>query len=477
MSAVAPEKPCWATSDARRPGEGRDPASFSRYPKYKDSGVEWLGEVPAHWEVARIKTSVASCRNGIWGSEESGSDDDIPCVRVADFDRNRLVVDQVPPTIRSVSIREREGRLLRSGDLLLEKSGGGEGQPVGCVVLYGCDAPAVCSNFVARMELRAGMIPSFWRYVHAAAYSARLTTRSINQTSGIQNFDQDRYFNERAAFPSLEEQSVIAAFLDRETAKIDALIAEQGKLIALLREKRQALISHAVTKGLDPNAPMKDSGVEWLSQVPAHWAVTRCGRFVSILSGFAFPSSGFDHDGNGTRLLRGINVGVGTLRWDGVVYWRREPQDGLDDYQMKAGDIVIGMDRPLISEGIRVAKLTSSDIPSLLLQRVASLRTSARLNGDFFAYLLTTPMFIAHFSPNTTGVSVPHISPEQIASFVIPVPSLSEQKEIVSRLADRASQLDILMVEVERNISLLKERRSALISAAVTGKIDVRHAA
>ena len=171
--------------------------------------------------------------------------------------------------------KERSTRLLSKGDLLLEKSGGGETQPVGCVVIYNDDRPAVCSNFVARMQLAPGMNSSYWRYVHAAAYAIRLTTGSINQTSGIQNLDADRYFNERAAFPTLPEQQAIATFLDIETAKIDGLMAEQRALVALLKEKRQAVISHAVTKGLNPAAPMKDSGVTWLGEVPGHWEVKK----------------------------------------------------------------------------------------------------------------------------------------------------------------------------------------------------------
>ncbi|WP_428163311.1 restriction endonuclease subunit S [Diaphorobacter sp.] len=210
--------------------------SFPRYPECKDSGVEWLGEVPVHWCVDRLKASIVSSKNGIWGDESKGDENDIPCVRVADFDRQKLRVELMEPTIRNLTSREREGRTLNKGDLLLEKSGGGENQPVGCVVLYDDERPAVCSNFVARVQLKPGMVSSYWRYVHAAAYAVRLTTGSINQTSGIQNLDQDRYYNERAAFPPPEEQTAIAIFLDRETAKIDALVAEQEKLIALLQE-------------------------------------------------------------------------------------------------------------------------------------------------------------------------------------------------------------------------------------------------
>ena len=219
--------------------------------------MSWIGHVPSHWNIDRIKASIASARNGIWGDEPQGNENDIACVRVADFDRGRLRVKQLIPTMRSVTEKERADRVLRTGDLLLEKSGGGELQPVGQIVLYQLNTPAVCSNFVARVALKPGMCADYWNYVHSAAYAVGVNVGSINQTSGIQNLDQDRYFNERAPFPPEPEQTAIAAFLDRETAKIDALIAEQEKLIALLAEKRQATISHAVTRGLNPNTPMK----------------------------------------------------------------------------------------------------------------------------------------------------------------------------------------------------------------------------
>ena len=224
--------------------------NFPRYPSYKDSGVEWLGAVPEHWRIDRIKRSTISSKNGVWGDEAKQDENDMPCVRVADFDRQALRVELDEPTLRNIVDSERVGRVLVRGDLLLEKSGGGEGQPVGCVVLYDDPRPAVCSNFVARVQTAPGMGSSFWRYVHAAAYAVRLNTRSIKQTSGIQNLDASQYFDERAGFPSIPEQTQIAAFLDRETAKIHALVAEQRRLMELLKEKRQAVISHAVTKGL-----------------------------------------------------------------------------------------------------------------------------------------------------------------------------------------------------------------------------------
>ena len=263
--------------------------SFPRYPTYKNTVTDWLGEVPEHWSVNRFKLSVESCTNGVWGEEASNDENDVTCIRVADFDRHRLEArDPDEPTIRNVSDRDIEQRSLRKGDLLIEKSGGGEKQPVGAVVLYIGTPPAVCSNFVARMRLKRGQSPSFWKYAHHAAYSLRVNTKSIKQTSGIQNLDQQQYLDESAAYPSLDEQLAIGNFLDRETAKIDALIAEQQRLIELLQEKRQAVISHAVTKGLNPDAPMKESGVEWLGEVPEHWRQTPIKRIAKIFGRIGF---------------------------------------------------------------------------------------------------------------------------------------------------------------------------------------------
>jgi type I restriction enzyme S subunit len=212
----------------------------------------------------------------------------------------------------------------------------------------------------------------------------------------------------------------------------------------------------------------KASGVEWLGEVPAHWGVHKCGREVSLLSGFAFPSAAFSADSTHHKLLRGVNVGVGSLRWNEVAYWERSPDDGLDRYELNGGELVIGMDRPLISEGMRVAKVATQDLPCLLLQRVVAIRSLGRINLSHFERLLASPFFVAHFSPETTGVSVPHISPEQIQTFVIPNPPPAEQTAIAAFLDRETARIDALVAEQERLIALLKEKRQAVISHAVT---------
>ncbi len=439
--------------------------SLPRYSEYKDSGVEWLGEIPMHWDVVRYK-------NVFKERDERSADGSETLLSVSAYtgvSPRSEIIEAGEYLSRAESL---EGYKVCHPDDLVMNIMLAWNRGLGVTRHHGIVSPAY-SVFQVTNDADPKFLDYMMRSDQITLYYKAFSSGVIDSRLRLY---PDTFGSMFCVLPPSTEQVAIATFLDRETAKIDALIVEQEKLLALLAEKRQATISHAVTRGLNPNVPMKDSGIPWLGQVPANWKVTKCGRFTSILSGFAFPSSGFNHEGEGIRLLRGVNVGVSTLRWDDVVYWERRRGDGLDEYELKVGDLVIGMDRPLIAAGIRVAKVGEPDVPCLLLQRVALLRTSVALNSDLLMHFLSAPMFVAHFSPETTGVSVPHISPEQIASFVIAVPPIGEQERIVQFLAEELDRLSVLSTNVTKAIDLLKERRSALIAAAVTGQIDVRGA-
>jgi len=429
--------------------------SLPRYEKYKESGAHWLGQVPAHWTVGRLKTQAA------------------------------LITEKAAQRTHPVALENIEswsGKFIPS-------EGGFEGEGIAFLasdILFGKLRPYLAKAYLAERPGEA--VGDFHVLRPVAAMHARYLQYQILNRAFIDIIDGSTFGskmprasweclgNMTVALPPVGEQTAIAAFLDRETVKIDALIAEQKKLIALLAEKRQATISHAVTKGLNPEAPMKDSGVAWLGDVPQHWKVGKAGFYISVLPGYAFPSTGFSLDDSNFKLLRGINVGVGELKWDEVVYWSRTEDDGLAAFELQEGDVVIGMDRPLISSGMRVALVKKQDLPCLLLQRVAKVKPGALLDGRFIMRLLSSRAFEAHFAPETTGVSVPHISGEQISSFVIPVPPLNEQQLICDFLETEFAKLVNLTCEAELAITLLRERRCALIAAAVTGQIDVRGA-
>jgi type I restriction enzyme, S subunit len=226
--------------------KGLDPQA-----RMKPSGIDWLPMIPSAWKTHRLRRTTSKETNGFWGDEPVGDETDITCIRVADFDRVRRRVKDGEKTLRSVPASKRGARLLRQGDLLLEKSGGGEQTPVGCVVLYERDGLAITSNFVAKLTPLDDYDGRFLCYLHQALHDVRITMLSVKQTTGIQNLDSFWYLNELAPFPPIEEQQAIVAHIDRETAKIDTLIAKYQRELELLTEYRASLISHAVTGKID----------------------------------------------------------------------------------------------------------------------------------------------------------------------------------------------------------------------------------
>ncbi len=232
------------------PPEAAEAVGLDPTPTFTDAGVEWLREVPEHWSVARLKWSTAFWVNGVWGEEPEGADD-LVCVRVADFDRQTSRVSLESPTLRQIGESQRNNRMLSKGDLLLEKSGGGMKQLVGCVVLYDHDVPAVCSNFVGRVVPAEDADSAFWTYVHSALYTGKLNYPAIKQTTGIQNLDASAYFDTYVAYPPLPEQKAISNYLDAQSRSIDALRAKAELSIERLQEYRSALVSAAVTGKID----------------------------------------------------------------------------------------------------------------------------------------------------------------------------------------------------------------------------------
>jgi type I restriction enzyme S subunit len=176
-------------------------------------------------------------------------------------------------------------------------------------------------------------------------------------------------------------------------------------------------------------------------------------------------------------LLRGINVTPTGIRWDAVVRWERKPSDGLDEFALAFGDIVLGMDRPIIASGVRAAIVEEKDTPSLLLQRVARLRPTDRLDTTFLLLLLRGRLFAEYIAPIFTGISVPHLSPEQIRGFKVMLPPFDEQRGIVDFIKSETQTLNTALTRAEREIELLREYRTRLVADVVTGKLDVRAAA
>jgi len=373
-------------------------------------------------------------------------------------------------TLRNIPKSEQKGRVVKKGDLLLEKSGGGELQPVGFVVRFDHDIAAVCSNFVARLQPGRKAASRYFCYVHSAAYAARLNTRSIKQTTGIQNLDEDAYLNEASPFPPLPEQQQIAAFLDRKTAELDGVLALKERQLELLAEKRQALISQAVTRGVDPAAPLKPSGIDWLRDVPRHWEVVP----LKFLANFA---------GGGTPAKENLDFWAGDIPWVSPKDMKSELIEDTEDHITSEALTASATSMVPASTVLMVVRsgILKHTIP------VAMNVNAVSLNQDMKAVLFGRRMEPAYFTLlvrgnqnalltlwRKAGATVESIEHEYLANTECPVPSLQEQRAIVAYLDRETASLDGIAQAIRAQIDKVREYRQALISAAVTGKIDVR---
>ena len=448
------------------------------YPAYKDSGVEWLGKVPEHWEVRRLGATTERLVAGTWGSDPTGLDD-IVCVRVADFDRQRWGVDLREPTLRSVPLGERQGRLLAAGDLLLEKSGGGDLQPVGAVVHFDHDQEAVASNFIGRMRVRKQNSARYVLYLNSVLYALRITVRSIKQTTGIQNLDVGAYLGESVPLPPLSEQAAIARFLDAADRRIRRYIRAKERLIELLEERKRALIHEAVTGRIDvrtgqPYPAYKDSGVEWIGKVPEHWEAKRIktlarSGYKTFVDGDWIESPYITSDG--IRLIQTGNVGIGEYREQGFRYISERTFDEFGCTEFDPGDVLIcrlglPVARACLAPSLGKRMITSVD--------VCILRPRGGVSPAYLVYTMSSRRYLRWVASLVRGSTRDRVSRSMLGGFTVPVPPSSEQNRVADYLDEVVGALKTTIRGTEQSIKLIRQYRTRLIADVVTGKLDAR---
>jgi type I restriction enzyme S subunit len=422
-------------------GEGRDgPSTFPRYPVYKDSGVEWLGEVPEHWVMGSLK-NMAQIRNGRDYKEVESADGEYPVIGSGGQFSNAT-------------------QYLYEGESVLLGRKGTIDKP-----LY-INGRFWTVDTMFYTEISKEACAKFFYY-----NSLTIPFGYYSTSTALPSMTQADLLNHPAAIPTKLEQTQIARFLDHETARIDALIAEQQRLIELLKEKRQAVISHAVTKGLDPTVPMKDSGVEWLGEVPAHWVVSKLKFMTDRVVDCPHETPNYNPDGD-YLVIRTADLDQGLLKTEQMYRLDR------DEYvhrtrraSLKKNDVVYGR------EGERwgyAALVPESDLYALG-QRMMQIRVEPHICPEYFMFQLNSVAVYRQGEVDTVGATSPHVNISTIINYQMMVPPKEEQSRISMYLNKILLELDSLIRESADAMGLLQERRSALISAAVTGKIDVRN--
>lgn len=438
--------------------------SLPRYAEYKDSGVATLGLVPSHWQVKRLRfvAELNPSKSEVASLDRQTEVSFLPMDAIGDDGTIRL--DET----RTLAQVENGYTYFRDGDVVIAKITpcfeNGKGAAI-CGLLDGVGF-GTTELIVVRPKPQVTMSdylgwlftsPTFRKDAEGAMYGAG------GQKRVPDSFVRD-YLD---AVPPIEEQSAIAAFLDRETGKIDALIAEQEKLLTLLAEKRQATISHAVTRGLNPNAPMKDSGVPWLGEVAAHWNMDRLAalyRETAELGNDELPILSVSiHDGVSDRELDDAELDRKVTRSDDRSKYKRVRPNDLTYNMMRAWQGGFGS----------VAVMGQVSPAYVVATPRSELRTF------FIEQLLRTPQAIEQVRRYSRGITEFRLRLywDEFKNIRIALPPLAEQDAILSAITSMTDKFDALSAQAKHGIDVLKERRSALIAAAVTGKIDVRQAA
>ncbi|MDQ8954562.1 restriction endonuclease subunit S [Acinetobacter rudis] len=431
---------------------------FKQYPSYKPSGVEWLGDVPEHWQ-----------QKPIWSLFKRIKRTNFPTERLLSVYRDYGVIpkDSRDDNHNRASEDLTPYQLVCANDLVINKMKAWQGS-------------------IAISELRGIVSPAYYiyqpkaeyhsKYIHFLIRSAYYIQSYKNYSKGIRvnqwDLESEAFTHIDLLLPSLDEQQKIVAFLDTETTRIDNLIAKQEKLIELLEEQRKSIISHAVTKGLNPNAPMKDSGVEWLGDVPEHWEVVKSKRLFWCKGGFAFSSDDFFEEGN-YPVIRISNIQDKSISTDKMVYVNSCTKKVFNQFSAYTGDLIFCMTGASLG---KVGLLPKELSFALINQRVGRLDITSYAIKQFVFYLVSSHGFQTNIRMLGVGLTdnFPNISSDLIGIVDVVLPPLVEQQGIVNHLEIENSKIDTLIEKQNQLIDKLKEYRASIISHAVTGKIDVR---
>ena len=435
---------------------------WKRYPAYRDSGVEWLGEVPEGWELLRTKQLAKRIQTGSTPPTqerhyyENGS---VPWFGPGSFSTD-LLLDKPIKVISKIAVKDGVARIFKGQSTMIVTIGA----TIGKVGYIESSASSNQQITVVTFDITRAN-PKF-----AAYQMKRLepVLRGIAPNTTLPILNQDDIGHLPFCLPSLSEQRAIAAFLDSETGRIDTFIEKKERQIELLQEKRAALISHTVTKGLDPDVKMKDSGVEWLGEVPDEWSSTAVKRHFDIQLGKMLQNKP-DSDELLVPYTKALHVLWGKVEINDLPeMWANTFE--IQQYGIKEGDL-------LVCEGGEVGRagIVKSPPKQCIIQNALH-RVRAKNSSDlrYLLYVLYAVNSSTWFDVLCNKATIAHFTREKFSDLNIPVPSLPEQRAIAAFLDRKTGHIDTLTTKVRESISKLREYRTALISAAVTGKIDVR---
>ncbi len=445
-------------------------AKYKQHPKYKASGIEWIREIPSSWECKKIKYVSKMDDGGSWGADEGLMELNSKVATTAHITMDgKWIVDKMPE--RSFSRSEYERYSVKQGDIVVVKSSGSADNIISGKAGY-VDKDVegiVFSNFLLRIATDKEAFSSRYLYYFLISDLTRQRIERMVSATTYPNLKIREYFSSFIPFPTLEQQKCIAAFLDKTTRQTDVVLTKKQKLIELLKEKRQALITQAVTKGLDPTAKLKLSGIEWLGDIPEGWGVKRLRFLCSGQFEYGANEEASDDNPENTRYIR-----ITDIREDGELHadtFRSLPDDIAAPYMLQEGDILFARSGATVGKTFRYKSSWGRCCYAGYLIRMRV--DSRKVNSGFLYYYTLSDAYRQWKDSIFWQATIQNISAEKYKNFTIALPGLTEQSRIVEYLDAQTASIDEVTKRVTSQIERLREYRQALITAAVTGKIMV----
>jgi type I restriction enzyme S subunit len=437
---------------------------YKRYERYKDSGVEWIGEIPEHWNNKKISWIFNIIGSGTTPSTSNLEyyDGDVPWVNTGDLNDGYLY--ETSKMITDLALKDYSTLKFYPIDTLLIAMYGATIGKLSITKIIATTNQACCA--LAQPKNVNIKFIFYWflanrNHIIAMAYGG-----------GQPNISQNLIKSLRINLPEKHEQNAIVNFLDQKTAVIDGLIADKEKLIELLQEKRQAIITEAVTKGLNPNVRLKDSGIEWIGEIPEHWGVSKI-KFTTYVKG-RIGWQGLRADefiDEGPYLVTGTDFVDGLVNWDSCYHISMERYNEAPPIQLRENDLLITKDGTIGKVAIVKNKPKYAILNSGIF--VTRPKNSAYLT-EFMYWILNSQVFNKFIQYMSLGSTIVHLYQQTFENFSFPITNLNEQKTIAHFLDRKVAEIDGLISDIKLQIQKLKEYRQSLISEAVTGKIDVR---
>jgi type I restriction enzyme S subunit len=432
------------------------------YSKYKASGVEWIGDIPEHWEVKPLKfnSKIKTGYTPLTSESENFSNDGMVWVKPDNLKMFELIIDS-KEKISKIGIKEQN--IIKKDSILLCCIGS-----IGKFGIAGVDL--LTNQQINSISFHKNLSNDYGKYL---IYSSEAELNRWANGNVVRILNTNTLGNIKFTLPTLPEQTQIANFLDRKTAELDTLIANKKSLIELLKEERTAIINHAITKGITPNVKYKDSGIEWIGEIPEHWEVSKLKYFTEIISKGTTPSTvGKDLILDGEiKFIKAENIVDNTLVSKPIFYIDNETNEILKRSKLQENDILIVIAGATIG---KVAIIDNLFLPANTNQAVCFIRLKNHLISKYLWYWLQCSYIKEIISLVATQSAQPNLSMESIGNFLFFNLEIKEIEILINFIETKTTEIDTIISQTEKEIELLKEYKTALISEVVLGKVDVR---